>query len=332
MAMAMATVVSGERPRRLWRRHRLRQRRGAGEKKRQITEKNGDVLKKVKHTKPPFSYYGGKQRMASKIVALIPRHAVYVEPFAGGAAVFFRKPTPEVTNGDNYREVLNDLNGDVVNFFTALRDDATELKRLLELTPYSREEYRRCNEIPYTGDATEDARRFFVRIVQSFGSKIQGGWGRGKQSKNDALSFNNAVDALGAAAERLRGCFLESVDALQCIDGWDTPQTFFYCDPPYVGTAQGHYSGYTEEDLLALCQTLDGVKGSFILSSYGNSICDSFGWEKKEFSASSSVNNVGTGKGKARVECVWMRGPAEEPSEAMRKILRRPEFDVFGSR
>jgi DNA adenine methylase len=132
-----------------------------------------------------------------------------------------------------------------------------------------------------------------------------------------------------AAAEKLRGCYIESNDAMQCIRDWDTPQTFFYCDPPYVGTIQEHYAGYTEKDLLALCQALDGCRGSFILSSYGNDICDSFGWAKKEFSATTSVNNTGTVKDKKRIECVWMRGPSEERSEAMRKILERPEFDVF---
>lgn len=70
--------------------------------------------------KPAFPYYGGKQRIASKITELIPKHTVYVEPFAGGAAVFFKKPWPDVSNTGHYREVLNDTNGDVVNFFRVL--------------------------------------------------------------------------------------------------------------------------------------------------------------------------------------------------------------------
>lgn len=63
-----------------------------------------------KPMKPPFSYYGGKQRMASKIIPYIPKHTVYVEPFCGSATILFKKPWPNVTNTHHYREYINDTN------------------------------------------------------------------------------------------------------------------------------------------------------------------------------------------------------------------------------
>ena len=83
--------------------------------------------------KPPISYYGGKQRMASKIIPLIPPHTVYVEPFAGGAAILFNKPWPSVTNRDHYREIINDTDGDkeVIKFSCRC---GNEIRRVIDLT------------------------------------------------------------------------------------------------------------------------------------------------------------------------------------------------------
>jgi DNA adenine methylase len=83
----------------------------------------------------PLTYYGGKQKLARQIVALMPAHRVYLEPFAGGAAVLFAKPRAE-------RETLNDLDGDIVRFWRALRDRPQELAAAVAATPYSRAEWR----------------------------------------------------------------------------------------------------------------------------------------------------------------------------------------------
>lgn len=76
-----------------------------------------------KPMKSPLSYYGGKQRMAKNIIPLIPQHTVYVEPFCGGATILFKKPWPNVTNTHHYREVINDLDNNLIYFFKTLRDN-----------------------------------------------------------------------------------------------------------------------------------------------------------------------------------------------------------------
>ncbi len=72
----------------------------------------------------PLSYIGGKRRIAKSLVSLIPAHTTYVEPFAGGAQVFFHKPRSKV-------EVLNDLDDEIVNFLRACQRHPHELSRIL---------------------------------------------------------------------------------------------------------------------------------------------------------------------------------------------------------
>jgi len=68
-------------------------------------------------TRTPLTYYGGKQKLAAQIVALMPRHVAYLESFAGGAAVLFAKPPSE-------RETLNDVDGQIMRFWGAGRSRA----------------------------------------------------------------------------------------------------------------------------------------------------------------------------------------------------------------
>lgn len=101
-----------------------------------------------------LKYPGAKNRLAPWIVQYIPKHKVYLEPFAGSLAVLFHKPRCHI-------ETVNDINEEVINFFRILRDFPEELERLLKCTPYSRTEYQRAFEL--TDDPMEKARRFCIR-------------------------------------------------------------------------------------------------------------------------------------------------------------------------
>ena len=117
-----------------------------------------------------FRYPGSKWGLAEWIIQHFPvdyEHMVYLEPFAGSAAVFFNKKPGIV-------ETINDLNGDVVNLFRVLRESPEQLMRKLQLTPYSREEYRLSAEP--CEDPIEKARRFMVRTTQAIGAKPDSGW------------------------------------------------------------------------------------------------------------------------------------------------------------
>uniref|UniRef100_UPI00366F3834 DNA adenine methylase n=1 Tax=Bacillus cereus TaxID=1396 RepID=UPI00366F3834 len=185
--------------------------------------------------RPPFPYYGAKARIAQWIVGLMPRdHRVYVEPFAGSAAVLFARQRPAA------HEVLNDLDGNVTTFFRVLRDRESELIRALTLTPYSRQEYRAAALTGQDLDDVERARRFFVRTSQSFNAAgaangKRASWSNGmRRGSSQALTVADLVDRLFAAAERLRRVVIENRPAVEIIHAYDAPDTVLYCDPPYL--------------------------------------------------------------------------------------------------
>lgn len=224
--------------------------------------------------RPLFSYYGGKQRMASRIIPLLPPHTVYVEPYAGSSSILFAKPRHEPTNGHHYREVLNDHDERIMTIYRVCQDATTRQLLLdrLQYTPYSRAEHARALAIVRQGwteaDPITQAWAMLVNLQQSFSNKLNGGWGIGVFSRNLATTWANWQDTLPILMDRLRNVHLECDDALAVIRRWDSPQTVFYCDPPYVDTDQGHYTGFTEADMKALITVMQTCHGSIVLSGY----------------------------------------------------------------
>lgn len=301
-----------------------------------------------KPMKPPISYYGGKQRMAPNIVPLIPRHTTILEPFCGGATILFAKPWPKVTNADHYREVINDTDGRLINFYKQLRDNGEELCRRLLLTPYSEREYSESLRDGLTDLAVDDielARRYYVNIQQSFSHKLNGGWGRVVYGGNVSATCANKVSQLPQYIDRMKSVVVSCQDAIKCIKQWDSPQTFFYCDPPYPGTNCGDYGGYTVEDLRRLAETLDQCQGSFLLSNYDQpDIKFPRNWERFEFRSHCTAS----GKGKSgpdrsrkataeelgnrkRVEVVWRRFNRVPVRPEIQKLYDSGAFDCFAS-
>jgi DNA adenine methylase len=231
--------------------------------------------------KTPITYYGGKQRLSKKIISLIPDHACYVEPFFGGGAVYFAKEPSEV-------EVINDKNKEVVNFYKILKHDFDSLNYLLEETLYSRaqfDEAKRVYKNPENYSEVKRAWAFFVVYNESF-SKNGGTWGFGKKNTKDAKAVKNKIDHFKDFIGRLRLTHIECDDALKVIKRFDTENTFFYLDPPYIGTDQRCYKGYKEDDFKALLYLIKTIKGKFLLSSYHNDLLDTYikdnGWEYRE--------------------------------------------------
>lgn len=175
---------------------------------------------------PCLSYSGAKWRLAPWVLAHLPTaHSTYVEPFFGSGGVYFNKP--QVRN-----EYINDLSGEIVNFFQQLRDNADALILSLELTPWSREEYERAFE-PAT-DPLERARRLAVRQWQAIGGRDNGrypsGWrhngprgGGGTGSNNVCGLWRRLPDRLAVAADRLRSSQIENRPAIEVINKINAP-------------------------------------------------------------------------------------------------------------
>ena len=257
--------------------------------------------------KPLVSYYGGKQRIASKIVPYLEAipHTVRAIPFAGGLGVEFNWPRPSITNNDHYRIAINDKDEDLINLYRVAREQPEELKRWLELTPYSQAEHRRSIQLLRDAKATplQRAWAIYVNLNCSFAKKKDAGWGAAVMGDNQAATWVNRVQSLGPALERLAGPHIGCEDALKFIKRWDSPQTLFYLDPPYPGADQGHYDGYKLEDFAALCELLDSCQGSYILSNYGQNAEPKSAQQRIEISAhcsSSGMGKVGVNRDKSR--------------------------------
>ena len=232
--------------------------------------------------KSPITYYGGKLNLVKEILPLIPKHRVYIEPFFGGGAIFFAKSPAEAS-------VINDTNNMVVNFFEVARNDFDNLKQKIEATLFSRATYTVALAIyrmPHLFNKLQQAWAFYVGTNMGFSCQI-GSWGYDKYGKrvkafqNKKLRFNTEI------IDRLEKAQIENLDALKVIVNRDNEDVFFYIDPPYPNSNQGHYGGYTQEHFEALLKVLSKLKAKFILSSYPNKALEKytkqFGWQTKTF-------------------------------------------------
>jgi DNA adenine methylase len=255
----------------------------------------------------PLTYYGGKQGLARQIVPLMPAHRVYLEPFAGGAAMLFAKPRAE-------RETLNDLDGQIMRFWRALRDSPDELAAAVAMTPYGREEWRASRD----GDCSDDveaARRLLVNVDQSF-SRSRASWsvpcigdGRGRWQPG---SWENLPPKLIAAAGRLRGVALENSDAVDIITRWDRADALIYVDPPYTGALRTEPSkGYAiDQDptlwarlVIALAEVRHAA---VILSGYPCEEAEDLGWRMVPLRMKRTVQSRAGGTLADAPEVVWL--------------------------
>ena len=227
-------------------------------------------------TRPVMRYHGGKWKLAKWIISHFPKHRVYVEPFGGAASVLMQKPR-------SYAEVYNDLDGEIVNVFKVLRNptQARELLRLLQLTPYAREEFYLSYLID--GDPIEQARRTIARSFMGFGSAAATGYQTGFRSNCNRSGTTPAHDwahyprTLTQIIERLNGVVIENRPAVDVIRQHDGSQTLHYIDPPYVFDTryQVNHNGHmeyrheiTDDQHRELAEVLHSVAGMVVISGY----------------------------------------------------------------
>ena len=276
--------------------------------------------------KSPISWIGGKFFLVEKLLELIPKHKVYVEVFGGAAHLLFAKD-PFISE----LEVYNDIDSGLVNFFRVLRDEG-KAKRLIEkvyLTPYSRGEYYYCRETwESCEDEVERAYRWFVVAKMSFAGRFGNSWGFNLESRKLVKNWLNIPEKLIEVIERLKLVQVENRDFREVFKLYDSEDTFFYCDPPYLHEVRSRNNDYryemSIEDHKDLLSIILNVKGKVMVSGYDNElykVLEENGWIKKSFKVKCHSQKKKDERRDERIECVWMNYDIEKERNISRQLF-----------
>ncbi|MFZ4394193.1 MAG: DNA adenine methylase [Kiritimatiellia bacterium] len=210
--------------------------------------------------KSPLNYLGGKSKLAQKIIARIPTdHICYCEPFCGAGWVFFGKTPSRV-------EVINDLDRELVTFWRVVQNHLEEFLRFYKYAVVSRVIFdlqKRTDPAGLT-DIQRACRYYYLQRLSFAGKTVGRTFGTGTERPAN-INLSNIEETLLDVHWRLERVTIECLDANECIRRYDRPTTFFFVDPPYMGTA-GYAVPFEKKDYLALRDTLGKLQGRFLLT------------------------------------------------------------------
>ena len=232
----------------------------------------------------PITYYGGKQQLVNTIIPIIPPHRIYCEPYFGGGAVFFAK-------GKSFCEVINDIDDRIVTFYNVCqnKDLFLQLQQKIQYTPDSEREFMRANRIwrntSLANDDVELAWAVWFLCNMGYGGSPEGGWkwDNGTSGSHIGVVMDNYRNQFTYLVhERMKHVQISCRDALKVIAQRDTPETFFFLDPPYPGCEQKHYRGFTFDDFEHLLELLSTIRGKFVLCNFTSPMLEDYvkhnGW------------------------------------------------------
>lgn len=267
-------------------------------------------------TKSPINWYGGKYYMKKTIVELFPKHKTYIEGFGGAGHILLYKEPSEI-------EVYNDLNEGLYLFFKLLRNDETRDKLIakIQLTPYSRREFYECRDNWSKQESEiEKARMFYIKTMQSF-SGVGTSWSYSKNKSRRGISqavskfLGNVDENMLDVVDRLREIQIENLDIIDLLDKYDSKDSLFYLDPPYIAETRISEKVYDKEMPLEkheeLIDKLLNIKGKVVLSGYDNDTYNKLtdnGWKKiniGDYKNRCREDNNGL-KTKTKEEYVWI--------------------------
>lgn len=275
-----------------------------------------------------FGWYGGKYSHLDWLLPLLPPCHHYCEPYGGSGAVLLNRPPSPV-------ETYNDLDGEVANFFRVLREEKERLTEAIGLTPFSREEFSIACIVDPEQNPLERARRFFVRARQVRTGLAQtaslGRWANCKNTSRAGMSgvisrWLGSIEDLPEIAERLLRVQIENRPALDVIRLYDSPDTLFYCDPPYVHLTRGDNSSYgyemTDDEHRDLANVLNSIQSRVAISNYQCELMDELYPTSKWIKTVASEKTIHSTKGK-RVEALWTNYDLHAQGKGMRRLLER---------
>ena len=205
-----------------------------------------------------ISWIGGKKLLRKKILEQFPgtdEYDRYIEVFGGAGWVLFAKDK----HAD--MEVFNDANGELINLYRCVKYHSEALQKELEWSFTSREQFFDFRDQVQVRGLTDIQRaaRYYLLIKCSFGSDIRSFGVRGK-------NLENSIEYLKEVKKRLNTTVIENKDFEGLIKTYDREKALFYLDPPYFETEKYYDVGFLKQDHLRLRDTLEKIKGKFVLS------------------------------------------------------------------
>ncbi|ECG5643217.1 DNA adenine methylase [Salmonella enterica subsp. enterica serovar Poona] len=208
---------------------------------------------------PIIPWIGGKRRLARHILPLFPEHTCYVEPFCGAAALYFLKVPSRV-------EVINDINGELVNLYRVVKHHLEEFVRQFKWALVSRQIYKWLQDTPEeTLTDIQRAARFYYLQKQAFGGKVADHTFGTSTTSAPRFNLLRIEEELSLAHLRLARTTIEHTDWTKCIERYDRPHTFFYCDPPYWGT-EGYGVAFPIGEYVHMAELAKSIRGKMIIS------------------------------------------------------------------
>jgi DNA adenine methylase len=208
-----------------------------------------------------LSWVGGKSLLAPQIIPLIPKHHTYIEPFCGAAWILFKKEESKV-------EILNDINLDLVTLYRIVRFHLEEFVKHLKYLLVARDEFDRfINSDPATLTDIQRAVRFYYLVRTGYGARIKNPTFSIGAQRPSNFNLLRIEEDLSAAHLRLARVYIENKDYKELIPRFDSPESFFYVDPPYFGF-ENYYGDniFSRTDFLTLKDILSSIQGKFMVS------------------------------------------------------------------
>lgn len=209
--------------------------------------------------KPVIPWVGGKSRLLKHLLPLIPEHKTYVEPFGGGAAMLFAKEPTKV-------EVLNDINGELINLYRVVQNHLEEFIRQFKYALTSRLVFQwETMKSPETLTDIQRAARFFYLQKNAFGGKVKSPTFGVSKVSPPRFNILRIEELLSNAHLRLARVLIENIEWQLCISKYDSEESFFFCDPPYWKT-EGYGVDFSWQNYEALRSQLTTIEGKMLIT------------------------------------------------------------------
>ena len=214
-------------------------------------------------------YYGGKWELSKQLVPMIPPHSRYIEMFAGGLSMYFRKPKADVS-------IVNDLDNDIVNLYISVLERFDKFSEYIYLLPRSRklfEDFRKEVMTTKSDIQIPDPRRaaiYYYVIKNSFNKNPYNPF---TKSEKRGVWTSELAEEVKWSKKQLDGVIVENLDFKELVKRYEPREDdFWYMDPPYVvaGEKKDYYfHDFTMDmhnELVELCHQMDLCDAKFMVS------------------------------------------------------------------